>query len=96
MVGVEDAIHLSGPMLLRGNIIRCSPKMHYVLHVLFSEKILWKEGKILLVADDVIFPGILFIGDVLTENGMVARGRLSTDISICLACGHAKPHHLKV
>lgn len=64
-----------------------------MLSQVFDEKILRKEGKAIVAVDDVIFPGLLFICDVLKQNGLVERGTLASDDSLCLACGKTKLQH---
>lgn len=91
--GVDDAIRLSGQMLKKDNLIKIVPKMHAVLVEFIDNKVLLDEGKAMVVTDDVRFPGLLLIEDILKENGLVPSGLLPQQQSICLACLKTKQQH---
>lgn len=91
--GVDDAIRLSGAMLKKENLAKIVPKMHAVLVEFIDNRVLLDEGKAMVVTDDVRFPGLLLIEDILRENGLVPSGALPQQQSICLACLKSKSQH---
>ena len=91
--GVDDAIRLSGPMLKKKNLAKIVPKMHAVLTEFIDNRVLLDEGKTMVVTDDVRFPGLLLIEDILRENGFIPNGLLPQQQSICLACLKTKSQH---
>ena len=91
--GVDDAIRLSGAMLKKENLAKIVPKMHTVLVEFIDNRVLLDEGKAMVVTDDVRFPGLLLIEDILRENGLVPSGALPQQQSICLACLKSKSQH---
>ena len=91
---LTNTLIIGGSYLHKSNLAKYSTKYHAL--ILETIKAIKNgSGKIMIYHHRVKMSGVLFIGEILRENGFIESGIEPTDNTRCAICGIARKKHAK-
>jgi hypothetical protein len=91
-IGLSKTNVISGPFLQYDNIKKYFAKYGRLIELL-RDNLINKHGKAIIIHQFVKYFGILFIQQLLLQNGFIDDDHYETDSTLCVICGKTKKEH---